>query len=660
MQAMGHHFKHSGLNWPGYSIDWNYMTTKSKTFCPAPWTSLNIDQTGRVMPCMHSSYELGNIKQKSIQEILLDEPLRSIKTAMSQGEWHEACSWCKQLEQTTGASGRTVRRADTEVKDAVDADLDWFGLEHVVINWSNLCNLTCTYCNPETSTAWQNVKKIPINHVKNDHQDLIELAKTHSATIRGLTLGGGEPLLQKGLDKFLSYLNPQSTNVLVTTNLSVELETNGIYQLLKNFKNIQWMISFDNANKDKFEYVRRGASWAQFEKNIQTMKQDGQKIIAHPAYSIYNALDLVDYYEYCETHELDLFWCELTNPFDLDVRRYPLYVRNMAIAEIDKVVERWGEETRAIPTLLRYRKQLVNNDYLISPWHSVDPWEFHKKSESELGQASSFTDLWPLFNKSRFRTLSPEPWHPGIMERNTHREWMPSDTEESFQKMMQDPVHQKYFAEQGWDQPWAISYKINSKGFRSEEFTEGRHLVALGCSYTMGIGLPVEAIWPTLVGTALDVPVANLAWGGSSVDTCYRLLRYWIRELNPSAVMILVPPIDRLELMLDEICNRTGKPRAEVFMPQSLSKYYNAKDQYFYHWFIQEENKTLNREKNVLAMQALCNQYNVPFFIQYTDLTMTRSREDIGYARDHLHGGPRIHREIADTFLKDYRQHQPK
>lgn len=374
------------------------MTTQSKTFCSAPWTSLNIDQTGRVMPCMHSSYELGNIKQNTIQDILIGHPLRDLKRSIDRGEWHPACVICKQLEETTGESGRTARVIEPEIAREIDAHIDWFGLEHVVINWSNLCNITCTYCNPETSTAWQSVKRIPINHVKNEHEDLVELAKTHGSTIKGLTLGGGEPLLQKGLERFLNCLNPASTNVLVTTNLSTDLQTNAIYQILKQWPQVSWMISFDNANRDKFEYVRHGASWQQFERNIEIMKQDKQKnVIAHPAYSIYNALDLITLYEYCEHQDIDLYWCDLSHPWDLDIRRYPKHLRDLAIAEIDNVVARWGDTIRAIPTLLRYRMHLVDNTYLVSPEYQADAVAFHRQSESELKQSHKFIDLWPAF-----------------------------------------------------------------------------------------------------------------------------------------------------------------------------------------------------------------------------------------------------------------------
>jgi organic radical activating enzyme len=350
---------------------------------------------------MHSGYELGNIKEIPIQQVLLNAPARELKNAMAQGEWHAACTWCKQLEDTTGSSGRTVRHADSDTLSAIDQDIEFFKLEHLVVNWSNLCNLTCVYCNPETSTAWQSVKRIPINHVKNEHEDLIELAQAQGQNIQGLVLGGGEPLLQKGLDRFLKFINPDKVRVMVTTNLSMDITTNTIYQTLKTWPNVDWMISFDNANAEKFEYVRDRASWQQFEKNIAVMKQDQQKVIAHPAYSIYCALDLVEYYEYCERHNLDLFWCELSHPWELDIRRYPEALRQLAIQEIDQVVQRWQDHKGlAVDTLKRYRMTLQDNSYLISPDYNFDILEFHKNIEQQLKKSTSFAALWPTIANS--------------------------------------------------------------------------------------------------------------------------------------------------------------------------------------------------------------------------------------------------------------------
>jgi radical SAM protein with 4Fe4S-binding SPASM domain len=370
--------------------------TSSPTFCSAPWTNLNIDQTGLVMPCMHSGYQLGNIKQQPIQQILIAQPMQDLRNSMAAGEWHSACAYCQQLENTTKASGRTARTCTDSTLSAINSNIDWFSLEHITVNWSNLCNLTCVYCNPETSTAWQSVKGIPINHVKNEHADLIQLAKDHSHSVRGLTLGGGEPLLQKGLVDFLQYLNPAQLQVLVTTNLSVKLENNAVYQKLRTWPNVSWMISFDNADPAKFEYVRDGASWQQFESNINTMRDDNQKIIAHPAYSVYCALDLLEYYEFCTDHNLDIFWCELTNPWDLDIRRYPSDLRQLAIQNIDAVAAAYGNTTNlAIDTLSRYRMTLLDNSYLISHDYAIDPLGFHSRTEQQLKKTQTFQQLWP-------------------------------------------------------------------------------------------------------------------------------------------------------------------------------------------------------------------------------------------------------------------------
>lgn len=381
-------------------MDDTTVISNSPTFCPAPWTSLNIDQAGEVSPCFHCVDMIGNIKKNTIQEVITGPVVTGMKQAMARGEWAPGCSWCKRLEETTGASGRTVRQASVETMTAIDTDPDFFKLEHLVVNWSNLCNLACVYCNPETSTAWQSIKKIPINHVKNEHEDLIELARTQGHNIQGLSLGGGEPLLQKGLEKFLDYIDANKVSVMVTTNLSVDLDRNPIYQRLRTWPTVSWMISFDNANQDKFEYVRHGASWSQFTNNIQIMKQHGQKVQAHPAYSIYCALDLMEYYDFCAEQQLDIFWCELNHPMELDIRRQSLDLRQFAIDEIDRVVAKYQHCPQlSTDVLQRYRATLVDNSYLNNLQYMPDIIKWHHDMETTLNKTVKFVDLWPNLTK---------------------------------------------------------------------------------------------------------------------------------------------------------------------------------------------------------------------------------------------------------------------
>lgn len=239
------------------------------------------------------------------------------------------------------------------------------------------------------------------------------------------------------------------------------------------------------------------------------------------------------------------------------------------------------------------------------------------------------------------------PWHvaPESNYFNQTYDWHPSDTEESFHRMMQDPAHRKYFAEKGWDQPGAITYKFNSHGFRSEEFDPNAdNLVALGCSFTMGIGLPVQDVWPARVGRALNLQVCNLAWGGGSSDRCFRLANYWVPHLRPKLVVLLNPPRGRLELVVDET---TGQAHDIMFSNNGI-------DPFVKQWISVDINAQLNNRKNSLAIQSLCNQLQIPYLSYEADVWMSRSREEVGYARDYMHAGPEGHRTFTERILNDF------
>lgn len=338
-------------------------------------------------------YELGNLRQKTIQEILQDQPLQELRTTIANGQWHKACVECKKREELNEFSARTSRGTTPQILESIDKDINFFQLQDLSVNWSNLCNITCVYCNPETSTAWQSLKKIPINYVRNEQDDLVALAREHGHHIRGVMLGGGEPLVQKTLPEFIDCLDSEQCNVIVTTNLSVDITTNAVYQRLKTFKNISWMISFDNADAKRFEYVRRGASWSQFYSNILQLKKDNQRVWAHPAYSIYCALDLERYYDFCVEHGLDLFWCDLIHPWDLDARRMPWIFREQAIQEIDRVLQKYPKKYSP-ETLARYRVTLLDPKFF-NPEYQPRTLEWHRESEQLHQQTYTFEELWP-------------------------------------------------------------------------------------------------------------------------------------------------------------------------------------------------------------------------------------------------------------------------
>lgn len=242
------------------------------------------------------------------------------------------------------------------------------------------------------------------------------------------------------------------------------------------------------------------------------------------------------------------------------------------------------------------------------------------------------------------------PWHFGTPYANQTLDWIPTDTKESFERMIQNPDHAEYFRTQGWLEPGAITYKINSHGFRSPEF-EGNDpcMIALGCSYTAGVGLPVRSLWPTLVGKQLGLKVYNLAWGGTAADTCFRMAEYWIPQLRPTLVCMLTPPPARVEIAQDQ-----HDIPVEVILPNHETGHGRQMDAYLMHWFLNDENARVNNIKNKLAIAEICRQSSAKFLVLDAMVEMGKSREELGYARDYMHAGPVGHEMVADKFLKQY------
>lgn len=98
-------------------------------------------------------------------------------------------------------------------------------------------------------------------------------------------------------------------------------------------------------------------------------------------------------------------------------------------------------------------------------------------------------------------------------------------------------------------------YSFNASGYRCAPFApvEGVRVVAIGCSYVFGIGLPADALFPALFGEALreslsrPVTVWNLALPGTSNDYIARLLHLAVPALDPHLVLVNFTHADRRE-----------------------------------------------------------------------------------------------------------------
>lgn len=59
----------------------------------------------------------------------------------------------------------------------------------------------------------------------------------------------------------------------------------------------------------------------------------------------------------------------------------------------------------------------------------------------------------------------------------------------------------------------SFTYSFNRDGFRCKEFTDGPNIMFLGCSLTVGIGIPESTRWTDIVADKLNLRCANIESG---------------------------------------------------------------------------------------------------------------------------------------------------
>lgn len=140
-----------------------------------------------------------------------------------------------------------------------------------------------------------------------------------------------------------------------------------------------------------------------------------------------------------------------------------------------------------------------------------------------------------------------------VKRRNTTAEWLPGDTVGRHSPVNCDGVSNYTKTE--------ITYKFNSHGFRSDEFDcAGDHRVLfMGCSFTEGIGLPLDEIYTHHVLSKIRnqprysdkvVPHLSVALGGSGTDTASRILFEYVDLIRPSRIIYVWPSWIRRDLIM--------------------------------------------------------------------------------------------------------------
>lgn len=123
------------------------------------------------------------------------------------------------------------------------------------------------------------------------------------------------------------------------------------------------------------------------------------------------------------------------------------------------------------------------------------------------------------------------------LNNSRNSEWNTGDSEDNFRLHKHSTkMNPKYLTN-------PIEYNLNSLGYRCKEFDEyedNNFVLIMGCSYTEGVGLHEEDLWHSFLSKKYNLPVMNLAMGGTGIDFQYYNTTLYVKNKFPRPKLVVV------------------------------------------------------------------------------------------------------------------------
>lgn len=276
---------------------------KHKHFCSAPWNYLTVKPNGDLSTCVHGSL-IGNAHNIDNLEYFLktDSAIQNIRATLLDDEVPNNCKHCQNKEVGDWKYIRGLYNDMFMSSNTKYNSLNEFNIHAIDLHWGSTCQLKCVSCGPSQSSSLAIEQGVPIVNMSNDVADnIIHLLTKNQHVLKEIYLSGGEPTLIHHNVRLLSSLDPSKMSkdflIRINTNMMFDLD-NKVISKLKKFPNVLFTISAD-AMGDRFEYIRRGASWEKFISNLNELKKhDNFTWRLNTVFSSLSADQIADLHDY--------------------------------------------------------------------------------------------------------------------------------------------------------------------------------------------------------------------------------------------------------------------------------------------------------------------------------------------------------------------------
>jgi len=276
----------------------------SSSFCAAKWYNATIWlSNGRTASCHHPvahSIPVDSI-QKNCKALHNTEHKKEQRRLMIEGSRPQECTYCWRVEDNNEPNIFSDRIYKSQIYSDDDINklkqLPWdqdIDLKTLEISFDNLCNLSCTYCNPEFSSTWssdittdgpyQNIQTpgastythsadftLPLNS-KDENIYIEKFFEWYNLSLKDslqeLRVTGGEPTRSPHFWKLLEHCVDTKFDFATNSNLIMsDQRLNTLIEAAGRFRKFDLYTSCESYGKHA-EFVRHGLKYDIWRKNL--------------------------------------------------------------------------------------------------------------------------------------------------------------------------------------------------------------------------------------------------------------------------------------------------------------------------------------------------------------------------------------------------------
>jgi MoaA/NifB/PqqE/SkfB family radical SAM enzyme len=243
--------------------------------CLYPFYSMEFTTDGSVYTCCPAwiKTSIGNIKDKSIDDIWNSDEAMVIREKMYAGKWQKICNPVCPILSKYRHDKKPIDYKNLNCFDYLTPPLiNEIGLQKVclessptsfTLSNSTVCNLSCIMCVKDSLVDDPGL-------MKKTADDIMK----HLATARRIVMSGmGDPFARQDTRGLLTNFRGNNPN------LKIDLVTNGLlmpkyWEQVKHQKFGILLVSVDGATKGTYEKIRRGGKWEQLLRSFSLIEEN--------------------------------------------------------------------------------------------------------------------------------------------------------------------------------------------------------------------------------------------------------------------------------------------------------------------------------------------------------------------------------------------------